>query len=76
MLKLILLEKLVKNYENMINKYDSQTFINYHNKKQAQLKLEKLYHEREKINEFIIYKKAFRDGRKTNSNLEEQKANT
>lgn len=75
-MKRLSVEKLVKKYENMLNKYDSQTFINYHNKKQAQIKLEKLYHARKKINEFITYKKAFRDGRKTNNNLEEQKTNS
>jgi len=71
MIKRISIQKLVKKYENVINKYDSQTFSNYHNKKLAQAKLEKLYHANSKIDEFVDQRKAFRDGKQNNNNLEE-----
>lgn len=58
-------EKMTKKYKNMVNKYDSQTFSNYHNKKQAEAKLEKLIKARKKIDEFLVAKKLFKDGRKT-----------
>lgn len=58
-------DKMTKKYNNMIDKYDSQTFSNYHNKKQAQAKLEKLIKARKKIDEFLVAKKLFKDGRKT-----------
>lgn len=64
MIKKTSVDKLIKKYENIINKYDTQTFINYHNKKLAQSKLEKLHNVRKKVDEFLIVKKAFRDGRK------------
>jgi nucleoid DNA-binding protein len=57
-------EKMTKKYQNLMNKYDTQTFINYHNRKSAELKLEKLKLIKEKIDNFIEEKKAFRDGRK------------
>ena len=64
-------DKMAKKYTNMINKYDSQTFSNYHNKKLAEAKLEKLSKARKKIDEFLTSKKLFKDGRKTNRYLEE-----
>ena len=35
-------DALILKYRNLNNKYDTQTFINYHNKKSAEQKLEKL----------------------------------
>lgn len=70
-IKKVSVDKLVKKYENMVNKYDSQTFSNYHNKKLAQAKLEKLYNARKKIDQFLTYKKIFKDGRKNNGSVEE-----
>ena len=64
-------DMLIKKYECMVDKYDSQTFSNYHNKKLAEAKLEKLYNSRKKINEFLVSKKLFKDGRKTDGYMEE-----
>ena len=64
-------EALILKYKNQNNRYDTQTFINYHNKKTAEQKLEKLTAAMKKINEFLETKKAFRDGRKTDKHLEE-----
>lgn len=58
-------DKMTKKYTEMISRYDSKTFSNYHNKKQAEAKLEKLGKARKKIEEFLTTKKEFRDGRKT-----------
>jgi nucleoid DNA-binding protein len=57
-------EKMTKKYQNIMNKYDTQTFTNYHNRKNAELKLEKLKTIKQKIDKFIEEKKAFRDGGK------------
>jgi hypothetical protein len=70
-IKKVSVDKLVKKYENMVKNYDSQTFSNYHNKKLAQAKLEKLYNARKKIDQFLTYKKIFKDGRKNNGSVEE-----
>jgi hypothetical protein len=64
-------ESLIKKYKNLNNKYDTQTFINYHNKKNAEQKLLKLSAAIIKINEFLETKKKFRDGKQNNNNLEE-----
>lgn len=64
-------ESLIKKYKNLNNKYDTQTFINYHNKKNAEQKLLKLSAAIIKINEFLETKKTFRDGKQNNNNLEE-----
>lgn len=55
--------RMTKKYVNLMNKYDTQTFINYHNKKSAEVKLEKLRHVQKEIDNFIEVKKAFKDGR-------------
>jgi hypothetical protein len=64
-------ESLIKKYKNLNNKYDTQTFINYHNKKNAEQKLLKLSAAIIKINEFLETKKTFRDGKQNSNNLEE-----
>ena len=64
-------ESLIKKYKNLNNKYDTQTLINYHNKKNAEQKLLKLSAAIIKINEFLETKKTFRDGKQNNNNLEE-----
>jgi hypothetical protein len=64
-------DALILKYRNLNNKYDTQTFINYHNKKSAEQKLEKLTAAIKKINEFLETKKAFRDGKKVDKHLEE-----
>ena len=64
-------DMLIKKYEAMVNKYNAETFSNYHNKKLAEAKLEKLYNARKKIDEFLVSKKLFKDGRKTDGYMEE-----
>ena len=64
-------DALILKYRNLNNKYDTQTFINYHNKKSAEQKLEKLSVAIKNINQFLETKKAFRDGPKNQGNLEE-----
>lgn len=57
-------EKSIRKHENIIKASDTQTFINYHNIKNAEVKLEKLQKARKKIEGYIQEKKAFRDGKK------------
>lgn len=57
-------DKLIRKYETIKEKSDTQTFTNYHNRKSAEMKLEKLHAARKRIEEFIQEKKAFRDGKK------------
>ena len=52
-----------------MEKYDNQTFSNYHNKKSAESKLERLGKATVKIQEFLNEKKQFKDG-KAERNLE------
>lgn len=63
-IKKVSVDNMTKKYANMINKYNSETFSNYHNKKLAEAKLEKLTKARKKIDEFLVSKKLFKDGRK------------
>jgi len=52
---------LTKKYENYMNKYDTQTFTNYHNKKYAELKLEKLKYVKTEIDKSIEEKRTFKN---------------
>lgn len=58
-------KKLTSKYNIQIEKYSTDTFSNYHNKKNAEHKLERLAHAKEKIDEYRKKKKEFKDGRKT-----------
>jgi nucleoid DNA-binding protein len=58
-------KKLTSKYNIQMEKYSTDTFTNYHNKKNAEYRLERLKHAREKIDEFRKKKKEFKDGRKT-----------
>ena len=57
-------EKMTRKFEAIMNKYDTETFANYHNRKSAELKLEKLKHAKNEIDKYHLEKKNFRDGRK------------
>ena len=61
--------RLIKKYENYMNKYDSQTFTNYHNKKYAESKLEKLKHVKTVIDSSIEEKRTFRNAEKDKKHL-------
>jgi nucleoid DNA-binding protein len=61
--------RLTKKYENYMNKYDSQTFTNYHNKKYAESKLEKLKHVKTVIDSSIEEKRTFRNAEKDKKHL-------
>jgi hypothetical protein len=65
---------MIKKYRALNNKYDSQTFTNYHNKKNAENKLETLLAAKTKIDAFVMKKKIFKYGQQTKRYLEEQKA--
>lgn len=58
-------KKLIGKYNIQMEKYSTDTFVNYHNKKNAEHKLERLTVAKEKIDEFRKLKKEFKDGRKT-----------
>lgn len=62
-------DRLSKKYGILMEKYDNQTFSNYHNKKSAESKLERLGKATVKIQEFLNEKKQFKDG-KAERNLE------
>jgi nucleoid DNA-binding protein len=64
-------DRLAKKYRILMEKYDNQTFSNYHNKKSAESKLERLGKATVKIQEFLNEKKEFRDGKQTKRDLEE-----
>jgi hypothetical protein len=66
---------MIKKYRALNNKYDSQTFTNYHNKKNAEQKLETLVAAKTKIDAFLIKKKLFKYGQQTKRHLEEQETN-
>jgi cell fate (sporulation/competence/biofilm development) regulator YlbF (YheA/YmcA/DUF963 family) len=53
-----------------MDRYDNQTFDNYHNKKSAENKLDRLTKAKIRIEEFLQHKKQFKDGRKNQGNLE------
>ena len=63
--------KLTSKYNIQMEKYSTDTFVNYHNKKNAENRLEKLTHAKQKIDEFRKLRKEFKDGRKTKGSLEE-----
>jgi len=63
-------DRLAKKYKILMEKYDNQTFSNYHNKKSAESKLERLGKATVKIQEFLKEKKEFRDGKQTKRDLE------
>jgi nucleoid DNA-binding protein len=63
-------DRLAKKYRILMEKYDNQTFSNYHNKKSAESKLERLGKATVKIQEFLNEKKEFRDGKQTKRDLE------
>jgi hypothetical protein len=63
--------KLIKKYESIVKKFSTDTFTSYHNKKQAQEKLEALNKALVKINELLETKKQFKDGRKSMGSVEE-----
>jgi nucleoid DNA-binding protein len=58
-------KKLTSKYNSQMEKYSTDTFTNYHNKKSAEIKLERLAKATLKIDEFRKQKKEFKDGRKT-----------
>lgn len=60
----IVVKKLAYKYNVQIEKYSTDTFTNYHNRKSAEHKIERLTQALEKINEFRKEKKEFKDGRK------------
>jgi hypothetical protein len=66
-----LVKKMIKKQESFKNATDSKTFSKYHNLKQSERKLEKLYAAHVKIEEFLKTKKEFKDERITKRNLEE-----
>ena len=57
-------EKMIKKYENIKSKHDTQTFDNYRNRRHAEMKLEKLYHSKNKIEEYLQEKHLFKNGKK------------
>lgn len=63
-------DRLSKKYKILMEKYDNQTFSNYHNRKSAESKLERLGKATVKIQEFLKEKKEFRDGKQTKRDLE------
>jgi nucleoid DNA-binding protein len=64
-------DNMTKKYTNLVNKYNSETFSNYHNKKLAEAKLEKLKKASKKIDEFLTAKKIFKHVKQTKTNMEE-----
>jgi hypothetical protein len=64
-------DRLAKKYGILMDRYDNQTFHNYHNRKSAESKLERLTKAKIRIEEFLQDKKQFKDGRKNQGNLEE-----
>lgn len=64
LIRATVVKKLANKYEVQIEKYSTDTFTNYHNRKNAEHKVERLTHAKEKINEFRKQKKEFKDGRK------------
>lgn len=67
-----LVKKLIKKQESFRNATDTETFSKYHNLKQTERKLEKLYAAQIKIEEFLKTKKEFKDERISKRNMEEQ----
>ena len=65
LIRATIVKKLAHKYNVQIEKYSTDTFTNYHNRKSAEHKIERLSHAVEKINEFRKQKKEFKDGRKT-----------
>jgi len=64
-------ERLANKYEILKTRYNTDTFGNYHNMKQAESRHARLLHVKALIDEFIKKKKAFKDGRKNNGSVEE-----
>jgi hypothetical protein len=62
--------KMIKKYDRICKKYGTDTFTNYHNKKLAEEKLEKLLKAKEKIDQLLEEKKKFKDGRKNLGSLD------
>lgn len=60
----VVVKKLANKYKVQIEKYSTDTFNNYHNKKSAEHKYERLTQAMHKVNEFRKKKKEFKDGRK------------
>jgi len=64
-------KKAIKKFESMNNGMTEDTFMHYHNKKIVLARLEKLYAINDRIAEFIENKKAFKDGKYSNKDLEQ-----
>lgn len=63
--------KMIRKYDAICKKQSTQTFTEYHNKKLAEDKLDKLRKAMVKIEELLDKKKKFKDGRKSMGSLEE-----
>lgn len=63
-------DRLASKYEILKKRYNTDTFGNYHNLKQADYKHNRLLHSKALIDEFIKKKKQFKDGRKNNGSVE------
>ena len=62
--------KMIRKYSAIVKKQSTDTFTNYHNKKLAEDKLEKLIKAKEKIDQLLEEKKKFKDGRKNLGSLD------
>jgi len=65
-------KSMIKKYKKYEQIFNNETFVNYHNKKMAEYKLNKLTEAQVKIDKFLEERKKFRDERKVRRNMEEQ----
>lgn len=67
---------LIKKYKTYEEIFNDETFVNYHNKKMAESKLQKLLKAQKNIDDFLELRNKFRNERKICTNMGEQSSDT
>lgn len=76
LLRTTLVKTRIKKYRTYEKIFNNETFVNYHNKKVAEHKLNKLLEAQKKIDEFLELRNKFRDEREICTDVGEQSSDT